>query len=55
MDFIIMLEDWEKADAVFQSAGYVRAFKSENVSHYMAKDDALGRRARYPQIMVWRN
>jgi len=43
MDFILMLEDWEKADLILQSAGYIRAYKSENVSHYMAKDDALGR------------
>lgn len=43
MDFILMLDDLEKADAIFQSAGYVRAYKSENVSHYMAKDDDFGR------------
>lgn len=43
LDFILMLEDWEKADNIFQTSGYIRAFKSENVSHYMAKDDELGR------------
>ncbi len=43
LDFILMLDDWEDADRIFQEAGYVRAFKSENVSHYMSKDDALGR------------
>ena len=43
MDFILMLDDLEQADSIFQSAGYVRAYKSENVSHYMAKDDELGR------------
>jgi hypothetical protein len=43
MDFILMLDDLGKADSIFQSAGYVRTYKSENVSHYMAKDDELGR------------
>ncbi len=43
MDFILMLEDWEKADSIFQSSGYTCAFKSENASHYMAKDNELGR------------
>ena len=43
MDFILMLDDLDKADSIFQSAGYVRAYKSENVSHYMAKDDTFGR------------
>ncbi len=43
LDFILMLDDWEQADRIFQAAGYTRAFKNENVSHYMAKDDALGR------------
>jgi predicted nucleotidyltransferase len=43
LDFILTLEDWEKADRIFQASGYIRAFKSENVSHYMAKDDELGR------------
>jgi|GEM_PF-7072396 hypothetical protein len=32
MDFILMLGDLKKADAIFQSAGYVPAFKSENAS-----------------------
>lgn len=43
LDFILMLDDWEKADRIFRNAGYTRAFKNDNVSHYMAKDDALGR------------
>lgn len=43
LDFILMLDDWEEADRIFQSAGYTRAFKNENVSHYMARDNALGR------------
>ena len=43
LDFILMLEDWEKTDQIFQASGYIRAFKSENVSHYMAKNDELGR------------
>lgn len=43
LDFILMLDDWGEADRIFQAAGYNLAFKSENVSHYMARDDALGR------------
>jgi predicted nucleotidyltransferase len=43
MNFILMWDDWEEADRIFQTAGYTRAFKNENVSHYMAKEDALGR------------
>ncbi|MGZ0707195.1 nucleotidyl transferase AbiEii/AbiGii toxin family protein [Coraliomargarita sp. W4R53] len=43
MDFILMLDDLEEADTIFQTAGYVCAFKSQNVSHYMAKDSELGR------------
>lgn len=43
LDFILMLDDWEEADRIFHTAGYTRAFKNENVSHYMAKEDALGR------------
>jgi len=43
MDFILMLDDLDKADAIFQNAGYTRVYKSENVSHYIAKDLELGR------------
>jgi hypothetical protein len=43
MDFILMVEDLDKADHIFQSADYTRTFRSQNVSHYTAKDDALGR------------
>jgi predicted nucleotidyltransferase len=43
LDFILMLQDLEKADAIFRRAGYERAFKSENVSHYFSKDLGLGR------------
>ena len=43
LDFILMLEDLEKADAIFTEAGYRRAFHSENVSHYISEDSELGR------------
>ena len=43
LDFILMLEDLEKADEVLQQSGYSRAFKSENVSHYSGKEPELGR------------
>jgi hypothetical protein len=43
LDFLLMLEDLERADAIFQQAGYRRAFRSKNVSHYTAKVQSLGR------------
>jgi len=43
LDFILMIDDLNDADRIFQSAGYVRAFKNENVSHYIASEDELGR------------
>jgi len=43
LDFILMLQDLEQADHILQGFGYQRAFKSENVSHYIADDSSLGR------------
>ena len=43
LDFILMLQDLDKADAIFRRAGYERVFKSENVSHYFSRDLGLGR------------
>jgi len=43
LDFILMLEDLEKADDIFQKCGYTRAFRSENVSHYISDELELGR------------
>lgn len=43
LDFILMLEDLDRADCILHSVGYERAFHSENVSHYVADDLALGR------------
>ena len=43
LDFIIMLEDLEKADAIFVEAGYERAFHNENVSHYLSDQSEMGR------------
>lgn len=43
MDFILMLEDLKHADSIFKGHGYTRVFRSENVSHYIAKEDELGR------------
>lgn len=43
LDFILMLEDLEKADGILSEAGYRRLFRSENVSHYMGSDDTWGR------------
>jgi hypothetical protein len=43
MDFILMREDLDRADAIFAKAGYRRCFRSENVSHYVAPDADWGR------------
>lgn len=43
VDFILMLEDLDKADRIITQSGYTRAFRSENVSHYTAEDPELGR------------
>ena len=43
LDFILMLEDLERADHILCDAGYRRAFHSENVSHYVSDDSTLGR------------
>lgn len=43
LDFILMLEDLDKADAIFTESGYRRAFRSENVSHYISDNPVLGR------------
>jgi predicted nucleotidyltransferase len=43
LDFILMLEDLDAAEAIFMQAGYQRAFRSDNVSHYISEDNELGR------------
>lgn len=43
LDFILMLEDLERTDGILRKAGYRRAFRSENVSHYLGESAALGR------------
>lgn len=43
LDFIMLLEDLDRADAILRGQGYERDFHSENVSHYRAGDSAFGR------------
>ncbi|CAM2915450.1 nucleotidyl transferase AbiEii/AbiGii toxin family protein [Rariglobus hedericola] len=43
LDFILMLEDMEKTDAILKSCGYERVFQSANVSHYISADKSWGR------------
>lgn len=43
LDFILMLEDLDKADKIFIQSGYQKGFKNENVSHYISDDVRLGR------------
>ncbi len=43
LDFIVMLDDLEKADAILRRHGYERFFHSENVSHYESPDLEWGR------------
>src|SRR5690606_31468073 len=42
-DFILLLENLEEADSILRSLGYRKEFASENVSHYVSADPALGR------------
>lgn len=43
LDFILVLEDLPRADAILRACGYERAFHSENVSHYISQDGSWGR------------
>lgn len=43
LDFILLHDDLPAVDAILQSHGYRREFRSENVSHYQAADADLGR------------
>jgi hypothetical protein len=43
LDFILMLEDLDRADRILTSVGYRRLFHSKNVSHYQADTPTLGR------------
>jgi hypothetical protein len=43
LDFILMLEDLEKADGILRGFGYERTFRSTNVSHYLSSDGDWGR------------
>ena len=43
LDFILLLDDLTTADKILRSHGYQREFHSENVSHYLGNDNALGR------------
>jgi hypothetical protein len=43
IDFILLLDDLEPADAILRSLGFRREFHSENVSHYLADDPVSGR------------
>lgn len=43
LDFLLMLEDLGRVDQILLDTGYQRAFRSENVSHYIAKQAFLGR------------
>ncbi len=43
LDFILMLDDLEKADAILKRHGYQRVFRSENVSHFESPDREWGR------------
>lgn len=42
-DFILLSEDLDLVDGILHDMGYRREFQSENVSHYLAADPALGR------------
>lgn len=43
LDFILMLEDMDRADVILRDCGYTRVFHSENVSHYASPSPDWGR------------
>jgi hypothetical protein len=43
LDFILLLQDLERAHRILESLGYRRGFTSENVSHYTSDEFSLGR------------
>jgi hypothetical protein len=43
LDFIMLMEDLDRADAILTSQGYTRVFHSENVSHYRSVQADFGR------------
>lgn len=43
LDFILALEDLERADSILHYHGFKRRFRSENVSHYTSDDSDWGR------------
>ena len=43
LDFILLLEDMDRAHDLLQSYGYQRVFHSENLSHYRAEASDYGR------------
>ena len=43
IDFILMLNDLNKANLILESLGYLCVFRNENVSHYQSKDKDWGR------------
>jgi predicted nucleotidyltransferase len=43
LDFILLMDDLDRAHELLRSSGYRRAFHSDNVSHYRAEDSDYGR------------
>lgn len=43
LDLLLLRQDLERADSIFLTQGYSLVFRSDNVSHYRARDDQLGR------------
>lgn len=43
LDFILLINDLDISDEILRNHGYHRAFHSENVSHYLSTEPALGR------------
>ncbi len=43
LDFLLLLEDLEKADEILQATGYNRYYHSDNISHYRSEAPGTGR------------
>lgn len=43
LDFLLLLEDLEKANEILLAAGYKRYYHSDNISHYRSDTPGIGR------------
>lgn len=42
MDFLLLLEDADRADSILKKHGYLQSYRSENVARYQSEHSSLG-------------